>query len=384
MVQEITTHSWISRMASALLGILVGILLIIAMFVLIYINESRGLHMAQSLAQTKQVVITVKSAPIEEKNNLKVIYLNGLATTNNILNDALLGIAVKGIRLKRKVEMYQWQQQTETKTEKELGGSEKEITTYTYHHIWADKPINSEAFKDVSGHQNPANMPFESEQHQAQNVTVGDFTLPTNLIDKILNESSVDLAKVNLTVLQQATSLTVHHDGNTLYLGQHSQSPQVGDIRITATQVLPQDVSIIAQQTDHTLKPYLAPAGQMVALLVSGTVSADQMIDDAATENQMLIWILRLVSLVVMIIGVGLILRPLAVFADVVPFFGSLVNMSIWLMASLCGLLLWAMATTIAWFFVRPLWAIGLIVIMLCCVYLIYLHRNKSHFKNTS
>ncbi len=126
MTEEISTRSWGSRIKDAFVGIFAGILLIIGSFVLTFWNEGHGLHMAQSLVEAQRVLISVPNAPIDNKNNLRVIYFSGLATTNDILTDAFLNIRENAIGLTRTVEMYQWKEYTETKTESQMGGSEKQ------------------------------------------------------------------------------------------------------------------------------------------------------------------------------------------------------------------------------------------------------------------
>ena len=110
MVQEVTTKSWGSRIISALWGILIGIGLIIAAFFVVFWNEGHGLRTAQSLEQAQKVLVSVPNSPIDSKNDNKVVYFSGLATTNDVLADSLFGISEKAIKLERKVEMYQWEE----------------------------------------------------------------------------------------------------------------------------------------------------------------------------------------------------------------------------------------------------------------------------------
>ncbi len=377
MVQEITTQSWFSRIGGAFAGILIGIALIIGSFALIFWNEGQGLHTAQSLRQTQQVLISVPNTPIDKNNNLKVVYFSGTATTGDTIKDSLLDISAKAIRIERHVKMYQWEQHEETKTESEIGGSEKKITTYTYHPVWSSTLIDSTGFKEAEGHKNPVRMPIQSMQIEANKVTVGDFTLPPELVEKISKETTVDLSAVNTAKIQTKTKLKVQQDNHDLYLGSDMQNPQIGDAKITLVEILPQTVSVIAQQSDNTLQPYVAPAGKPIEMLVSGQQSSAQMIQDAQRENAMMIWILRVASLILMIIGISLIFRPIIVLADIIPLFGSIVGFGVGIIAFLGGLILWTIGTAIAWFAVRPLFAIALIVLVaLTCYYVILSRKN--------
>ena len=362
MVEEVTTTSWFTRLKDAFIGIFIGLALIIGSIVLIFWNEGHSLHTAQSLEQTRKVLISVPNTPVNEQNNLKVVYVSGLATTKDNLVDSLLGITKNAISLNRTVEMYQWKQKTETKTESQLGGSEKKTTTYSYDKVWSKNLIDSSDFKTQEGHQNPAVMPIQSQVQYAKTVTLGDFSLSNELIKQVDVSQPVSLAEVDNDALKTKFNKPVALINNELYLGQDAQNPQLGDIRINLTVVEPQVVSIIGQQTGTTFQAYLAPAGESVLLLETGLHSSDEMIHNALSENAMMAWILRLVSLLLLIAGFSLIMNPLVILADVLPFLGSIVGFGTGFIAFLCGLSVWLVVTAIAWFAIRPLLSVGLII----------------------
>lgn len=377
MVQDVTTVSWGRRIINALWGIIIGFALIIGGIYLVFWNEGHGLHVAQSLEQAHKILISVPSSPIDTQNNMRVVYLSGIATTSDVLHDNVFDVSENAIQLNRHVQMYQWQENKETKTEKQIGGSEKEVTNYTYKQEWSSDLIDSSEFKDQTGHQNPSTMPIKSSIHYAKTVTVGDFNLPRELIEQISGDTSVDLSKVNTVELGKKFNKPIHVENEGLYIGDDSAMPKTGDLRVTITKVLPQTVSIIAQQTGTTLQPYMANAGQPVSLLEMGQVSSDQMIHNAESQNAIMTWILRLASLVMLIIGFALIMNPIVVLADVIPFFGSIVGFGTGLIAFICGLLVWSVMVAIAWFAVRPLFASGLVIVIAVFCYLLYVHKKK-------
>ncbi|WED42735.1 TMEM43 family protein [Legionella cardiaca] len=378
MAEEIVTKSWGSRIKDAFLGIFLGIGLIIAAVILIFWNERHGLHTAQSLVEAQKVLIPVSNSPIDPKNNLRVIYLSGLATTKDVLKDPILGLAKNAIGLNRTVEMYQWKQNKETRTESQMGGSQKEVTTYTYTKTWSTSLLDSSQYKEQAGHQNPAMMPLESLHQYANTVTVGDFVLPPNLIAQISETQPVDLDKVNTTALQNKINMPVRYINNQLYAGQNYQSPQIGDLRIRVTVTPPQTVSIIGQQSGNTLQEYMAKAGQPVLLLASGQESSDQLIQDALTENRVFTWVWRAGTLLMMIGGFSLILKPIVILADILPILGSIAGFSMGFVAFICGFALWALITAIAWFATRPLWSIGILLLAGVIIYFLYKQRKNK------
>lgn len=377
MSQEITTRSWFSRLIGSLIGVLIGIAMVVGAFILIFWNENHGLRMAQSLQQTEEAIVNIPNTPIDPKNNLRAVYLTGAVSTTATLKDKMFGIVENAIKLDRKVEMYQWKESTETTTESQLGGSEQQTKTFSYKQTWSETPIDSSKFNDPVGHQNPTEMPIQSKNQIASKVTVGDFTLSRELVASISGDTPIDLSKVELTKLKNEVNSPVNIRSDNIYIGENPLLPKVGDLKITITAVLPQDVSIIAQQNNHLLQPYVAPAGQAISLLAMGTRSSQQMIADELSANTISTWALRISSLILMVIGISLLMKPIVILVDIIPFLGSLVGVGTFFVAFIAGLCLWTIGISIAWFAVRPLWALGLIVIVGgLCYYLIKRRRE--------
>jgi hypothetical protein len=123
----------------------------------------------------------------------------------------------------------------------------------------------------------------------------------------------------------------------------------------------------------------MAKAGQAVNLIEMGQLSPQEMIHKAQFENQAMTWIFRLLSLIMLIGGFSLIMRPVVVLADFVPFFGSLVGFGTGAIAVIGGLALWTLAVTIAWFTVRPVWSVGLIALVTVICYLLYVRKKRKN-----
>lgn len=379
MSEEITTTSWGTRIKNAFIGIGVGIILIIAAIILIFWNEKHSLHMAESLKEAQKILVTVPNSPINPQNNAKVVYFTGLATTTDKLVDSILGIDANAIKLDRKVQMYQWKEHVETQTQSQMGGGEKQTKTYTYTKTWSDNLIDSSTFREQEGHQNPAVMLVQSQVQYANKVTVGDYILPSVLVSQIDVSKAIELTDANKDKLKARLNRPVELSNNELYVGADPQNPQLGDLKITSSAVYPQDVSVIAQQSGTTVDAYLAPAGETVMLLATGIVSSTQMISNALSENKMLTWILRGVTFVMLVVGFSLLLGPIVALADVLPFLGSIVGAGTGFIGFVLGLAVWIIATSIAWFATRPIFAVGIAVVVVALSYmLIKMKKQKS------
>src|SRR5688572_19389881 len=145
MVQESYTRSFLSRLVNAFFGVLIGLALIVGAFVLVFWNEGQSLHTAQALKQTQAKLVRVSPQPVNPQNNHRAVYVMGLATTQEMLSDPVLHYSAKALKLVRHAQMYQWRQNVETKTENELGGSEKQVKTYSYEKLWSDSWLDSSA-----------------------------------------------------------------------------------------------------------------------------------------------------------------------------------------------------------------------------------------------
>jgi hypothetical protein len=360
--QEVSTVSWFRRIGNAFWGMIFGLLCVIGGFWLIAWNEANGLHTAQSFAETAKAVIAVPISPVDQKNNQRVIYLFGVATTDETLSDPLLMVSGQALLLNRKVENYQWleAQKDSHITEKHREGSETKSVIYYYTKGWKEGLVDSHSFKHPAGHENPTNALFTSQLSTAKKITLGDFTLPAQLYKDITASITVDLSQVDLSNIQKATQQPLFRSASEIYIGADPKNSNLGDARITLTEVMPQEVSVIGQQVGDTLQPYLAPAGKSVLILVSNHQPPQAMLRSAEIESNEMTWVFRSISLFLLALGVFLLLLPLNVIADIVPIVGSIVGAVTLMSALLMGVFLWCVATAIAWMLVRPELAAGL------------------------
>ena len=92
----------------------------------------------------------------------------------------------------------------------------------------------------------------------------------------------------------------------------------------------------------------------------------------------MLTWILRLVGLVLIAVGIGMIFRPLSVAADVLPFLGSLLEVGVGIIAFLGSLCITMLVISMAWIFYRPLIGIPLLLISVGSIVALFVMKNKK------
>jgi hypothetical protein len=356
---EVTSESWFSRIGGAIKGIIFGLLFFFIAFPLLFWNEGRAVKTYKTLREGGGAVISVSSDRIDPANEGKLIHLSDTAFTEEVLTDPVFGVSDKALRLRRKVEMYQWQESSESETKKKLGGGTETVTTYSYSKSWSDSVIRSSGFKKPEGHENPGTMPYVSEEQTANQVTLGAFQLSDSQIRRI-NQFKTLVVRED-TPLPENLKGRIRIQENGFYLGDDPASPQIGDLRIHFTFVPPVPVSMIAQQEGGRLKPYHAQAGGDIELLQVGEHTAEAMFQKAQDDNRILTWILRAVGFLLMLIGLNMIFKLFSVFADVVPFLGTIVEAGTGLIAFLLAAVLALITIATAWIVFRPLLAIILL-----------------------
>jgi len=368
---EVTSQSWLSRLAGAFVGIIIGLVFFVASFPLLFWNEGRAVDRFNALDEGAGAVINVSSTEINSTNDQQLVHLTGFANTDEILSDQEFGVSENALKLRREVQIYQWQEEKSSKKKKKLGGGEKTVTTYTYEQVWSDDLINSNQFHKA-GYENPKNTAFQKQSKVARSVSFDAFDLSPGLLAKIRNYQPVSIAPEAETNLPEGINARAHNGG--YYIGADPSAPQIGDLKITFSKVIPQQVSVVAQQIGNSFATYTTSNGGRILLLETGTVDASAMFDTAVTENTILTWVLRGAGVFCMFLGLTLFFRPISVFADVIPLFGDIAGAGIGFVSLLLAITLSAITIAIAWMVFRPLLGVALLI---CAGAIVWLVKNR-------
>lgn len=358
---EVSSQGWLSRLGGSIKGVLVGLVALVIAVPLLFWNEGRAVKTAKGLEEGAGAVVSVPGDAVAPGNEGKLVHVSGEATTQDTVRDPELGVAAPGLALQRSVEMYQWVQDEKTERRKKLGGGEERVTTYRYEQRWDDDWHDPSRFKERAGHDNPR-MPLSTQRFQAAKVTLGAFTLTSDLVDDIDRSEPLPIDPREVSPPATLASRGVHGASSGVYFGANPSTPAVGDVRVSYSVVKPQQVSVVARQTGASFSPYVTTVGTEVQLLEEGVVSAQAMFQHAQDANAMMTWILRAVGFFVMFVGFAMVFKPLSVVADVVPFVGSLVGLGTGLLAFGLALVGSSITVGFAWVFYRPLIGVPLLV----------------------
>ncbi len=365
-----TRQSWGSRLGNSIKGIGIGLLLFIVGCPVLWWNEGRAVTTAKALKEGASAVVSVPSDSVNPANDGDLVHTTGMALTDETLSDPdFPQVQAKALGLKRDVEIFQWQQETQTKEKKNVGGSTEKETTYSYKKVWASSLIDSSGFHQPAGHENPSVVLYASFAMNASDATLGAFSLPQNLIEQVpVSEPlPVPAPPAETGTEEAAASDAPRVTGGQFYLGDDPNNPAIGDVRIKYFHAPEQEVSVIARQQGNTFAGYQTSGGKRTLLMLkTGSHSADEMFAAAQSANRTLTWVLRVVGYLMMLVGLRLVLGPVGVLGDVVPFFGNILRMGTGLISLAVSGVCAFIVVGMAWIYYRPL--LGVVFLLLAAV----------------
>lgn len=442
--QEIKTTGYGTRVGRSFKSIGSSFILFCAATVLLWWNEGNAVKTEKMLSEAEGAYVEMENPNKKDASlDGELVCATALATTEDSLSDTQFGIGAKAISLQRKVEYYQWTEHAQESSEDKLGGKEVTTTTYTYTKEWTSEPIQSSEFKDPAYQQkNMVLTTFDDSDWWAENVSFGAYKLNESLVRRISSEEPLELAISNdlLQALDKQTLVAyerfhgpatpktpgtnplpsatvpdlvkvtndsariandsikavtdslmahaenqvslqyVHQAGNMLYIGLVPGAPEVGDVRVTWTQIIPAKVTIISQVDGDTFKPYKAKNGKRFQTLVMGKKEAADIFESAHNSNTFWLWTLRIIGILLVIAGLKGIFGILETLFKVVPFLAGIVGWGIGLVCTVVGIVWSLIIIALAWLFYRPLLGITLLVVAGLLIW-IFAFKGKDKLK---
>lgn len=381
-------------MKNSLGGIGTGFLLFIGATVLLWWNEGRAVKTAKAINETEDVCVEMDNINKQDAQfNGQVVHATGSATTNDSLVDAEFETGAVAVRLTRSVEYYQYVEEKHEETHDNVGGSQDKKITYTYKETWTDSPVNSGEFKDPSyQNKNFVYSNVETKESFAENVAFGAYKLNEKQIKSISGDVAQDLKvssskiaawnKACVAVAKsrgiEASDSMVHVNGNVVYYGVNPNSPQIGDVKVTFTKVLPGAISIIAKVSGNTFTDYTAKNKNKFSRLEMGTKDAAEMFENSRDENSTLTWILRVLGIVLVIVGLRNLFDIVVSLLKVLPPLATVASLGVGLVCGVVGFVWSLLVIAIAWIFYRPVLAIIILAAVGALVYFLVKRSKKN------
>lgn len=248
-----------------------------------------------------------EDSPWDKQHNGKLVHLSGPLRTGEPLTEPDYNIMVQAVKLKRNVAMLQWvEESVESKMNANDDGFFDQDRKYYYTQEWKDHLVESRNFYLWASHKNPTEFPLQSKVQVAERAYIGGYELGEQLKEKfntfvhITSDTRPDIPGVRL------------HSGF-YYHGVDVHEPQIGDLRIQFffAGLESTSYSVVGLLQDGRIVPYETSRGASVLFLVSGTMTAENMIGQEHS-------FLRLKSNTFRAIGVGILFVGMPAAIDVV------------------------------------------------------------------
>ncbi|ODN04077.1 Transmembrane protein [Orchesella cincta] len=230
-----------------------------------------------------------------KENEGKLVHMVGYLRIPEPLEDAFYGVSITAVKLKRRVQMYQW-------VEEEISSNSEEIqlhnSSHKYSKMWRDKLIDSSKFHDTLNHENPFFIPVSSQILMNPYVYIGKFALGKEFKDKFKTF-------IQFTGGERPESLDIKMHMGLYYHSSDLWNPSVGDLRIQFSFAGPTGsfVSIVAKQSGSELKPFYTESGAQIAFLHEGKKSHTEIFVKEHALVTLYAWIIRLVSVLAVVFG---------------------------------------------------------------------------------
>ncbi|XP_051155467.1 transmembrane protein 43 homolog [Leptopilina boulardi] len=248
---------------------------------LLFWNEGKAVKVAHSLDEALSNVV-IFSNPVDFDNEYegRLVYFSGPIEVVEPLTEPEYGIIVDSVRLKRRVQMFQW---TEIKEE-----TYDLPADYYYTQEWKDKLIDSDRFYIRFGHENPREIPIKSQVQIADEVRIGAFVFGTELKKKF-----TDYVEVTSDERPERKDIKMH--SGLYYHSDDLWNPKVGDIRIQFSYAgKAGDIySIVGLLSNGKIEPYITTHGEEILLQRKHQVTIDQMFHLEHVNNYWRTWKMR-------------------------------------------------------------------------------------------
>ena len=353
-------------------GFLGGFLLVIGGIMVLWFNEGRTVKTQSAINEALKNYKDVTSKKVDSSNDGKVIATTGKIDLSNSaeLKDSKFGISVKAAKLKRVVEMYQWNESCET--------DEDDKETCKYEKDWSNKSIDSSEFKKAD-HDNPA-FKFEGEEFEADNVKVGAFDLSDRLLGNLSYNKEIKNETLTTQYVNPVDGFKV--DGKYLINSEDLSEPQIGDVRVSYEYAGDGTVSLLGVQNEDTIRAFTGKKGKSILIVRRGDYSGRELLESETSANKGIKWFLRILGTIVVIGGISNLFSPLQNLTKKIPVVSNLVNLSASLVSTVVGLAVSLVVIAIAWFRFRPVLSIILIAIVVALA--IFLKYKESIMKKVN
>lgn len=351
-------------------GALFGLACIATALGMQFWNEGRAMRRTQVLD-----AVAAEVRPLAQAGEGALAFVSAQASAPGPVQDREFGVAAQGLALRREVEMFQWIEKRQQRTERRSDGSTHEVVDFHYERRWSDEHADSSRFRDTAGHENPAPPPYRSQRFDASQIRVAGRVLDAVIASDI---DGWETLSISTETLPPNLAASLRQANGWLYSGENFASPEVGDLRIRFARIPEGPVSLIAAASADRLVPAKVRSEEGFYLIERGEHPPQALIESAQSSNSTLAWGLRAGGFGLLWLGFGLLLRPLVALAEWIPLLGRLVGGAAAVVSFVFAATFSLIAIGSGWLWYRPWWLFGGLALMVIAGVLLFRRRNRA------
>lgn len=195
---ETSYESYPKRVIGSIVVSIISIFFIYLVFIL-YIHIEHYAKLKQlGLSEAGRKVIAANCVLVNQDHHGKVVHMIGDLKSRQTIQEPIFRFRFKALKVVRKVEMYQWEEDVSTTETVMLGGDSVKRKTYSYDKVWSDELIDSSDFRKKK-YKNPKSFKIEHDEFYVNNAYAGKFHFEP--ISKLNGQFAKDVIEKLLTEL---------------------------------------------------------------------------------------------------------------------------------------------------------------------------------------
>lgn len=251
-----TSHTSVfGEIGKAFKDAMIGFVLFLLGFPVLFFNEFRQAKMSELFDRAKGILYSnVPSDKVDPALDRCLVHVQGETANAEEIRDPQFSLSVANcVKLERKVQMFLWTEQKSEETRDTNSGGTETKTTYSYEQQWCSSYVDSSSFKERDGHENPSKMEISSEDWVGPVVTLGAFTLPSCLKNRLTNsQDCTDEAAEVINNCEARRKLQMEFSNVDGWFSTQKGAPNIGDYRVSFSKVPCGPTTVVGVQKDST------------------------------------------------------------------------------------------------------------------------------------
>ncbi|XP_055613806.1 transmembrane protein 43 homolog [Uranotaenia lowii] len=265
--------NFVETLKSCWLTTLIGSILLTTGTSVLFWNESRSISTTLSLDEALNDAVTVSAErPYDKTYEERLIHLSGPLVTGEPLTEPDYNIQVQAVKLKRRVQMYQWiEEYVENRYGETVSSVQVGDRTYYYTKDWRDELVDSRSFYIRNGHHNPTTLPLDTKVYVSERVHIGQYELGEALKERFKN-----FIEVTSDTRPEDPAVKLH--AGLYYHCNDIWNPEIGDIRIQFSYSGLEGSlhTVVGKLENGKIVPYESTHAKKVLLIYPGELSLQE------------------------------------------------------------------------------------------------------------